>query len=200
MVTIPVTVVTGGSYAGAVAMNVSGLPAGVTASWSPASFTPVTNVSTTTATLTLTATSTAKVITAPLVVAAKGDGLSTAIAVSAQVKLAPAVQLQFSVAQVKMLKTANQQVIVTAVPVGGVTSSASGTGVVFAATALPAGISANWGVRIKGASGAIQTTLTLSGSSKAVAATSSIQVTVVLKDAVSSVPYGTFAPLSLVTQ
>ncbi len=47
------TFVTGGSFHGPVTLSVSGLPSGVTATWSNSSFTPATPVSTTTSTLTL---------------------------------------------------------------------------------------------------------------------------------------------------
>jgi len=71
------TTATGGSFAGTIGFTVSGLPAGVTATWSDSSITPAASVSTSTTTLTLTATASARAGTAGIVVTAAGDGLTS---------------------------------------------------------------------------------------------------------------------------
>ncbi len=75
-VVIRFTAVTGGSFAGNVSFSVSGLPGGVTASWSANSFTPASSASTTTASLKLTAAQGAAPSSTSVVVSATGDGLT----------------------------------------------------------------------------------------------------------------------------
>jgi subtilase family serine protease len=71
------TTATGGSFTGTIGFTVSGLPSGVTATWSDNSITPAASVSMSTTTLTLTASASARAGTAGIVVTAAGDGLTS---------------------------------------------------------------------------------------------------------------------------
>lgn len=75
---VKLTTATGGSFAGTIGFTVSGLPSGVTASWSANSITPAASVGTATTTLTLTASASARIGPAGIVVTAAGDGLTSA--------------------------------------------------------------------------------------------------------------------------
>lgn len=70
---VSVSITRGGSFTSAVTLSVSGLPAGVTASFSPASLDP----STTTSTLTVNTSATAAAGTSTLTISASGNGVTT---------------------------------------------------------------------------------------------------------------------------
>ena len=71
------TAATGGSFSGNISFSVSGLPAGVAASWSANPLAPAASVSTNLVTLTMTASPEAAVGYFPIVVTAAGDGLTS---------------------------------------------------------------------------------------------------------------------------
>ena len=87
--TVAVTATTGGSYAGAVNLAVTGLPAGVTATWSSNGFSPA-GSSNTVSTLTLKAASTAALNSTTLTISASGDALQSKANCTLQVTKAPA--------------------------------------------------------------------------------------------------------------
>jgi len=87
--TVAVTATTGGSYAGAVNLAVTGLPAGVTATWSSNGFSPA-GSSNTVSTLTLKAASTAALNSTTLAITASGDALQSKANCTLQVTKAPA--------------------------------------------------------------------------------------------------------------
>jgi pseudomonalisin len=87
--TVAVTATTGGSYAGAVNLAVTGLPAGVTATWSSNGFSPA-GSSNTVSTLTLKAASTAALNSTTLTITASGDALQSKANCTLQVTKAPA--------------------------------------------------------------------------------------------------------------
>ena len=87
-VTVAVTATTGGSYAGAVNLAVTGLPAGVTATWSSNGFSPA-GSSNTVSTLTLKAASTAALNSTTLTISASGDALQSKANCTLQVTKAP---------------------------------------------------------------------------------------------------------------
>jgi hypothetical protein len=71
------TAATGGSFAGAVSLSVSGLPAGVAAAWSANPFAPSASAGSNHVTLTLKATQGSAIGYFPLVASAVGDGLTS---------------------------------------------------------------------------------------------------------------------------
>ncbi len=71
------TAATGGSFSGNISFSVSGLPAGVAASWSVNPLAPTASVRTNLVTLTLTASQGAAIGTSSFVVTAAGDGLTS---------------------------------------------------------------------------------------------------------------------------
>jgi len=78
-----VTVTTGGAFAGAVGLTVTGLPKGVTAAWSKNNF--AVGAGTTSSTLNLTTAVTAPVGAANMAIVASGDGLKAQAAETIQV-------------------------------------------------------------------------------------------------------------------
>jgi len=122
------TVVTGGSFSGSIDLSVSGLPAGVAAQWAANPLTPASSVSTNGTTLTLMASPSAALGPAAIVVTAAGDGLTSSQNVVLQVQQAPGIALSVSPAQLMMLSRATATVTVTAMPLGGLTVQAIGSG------------------------------------------------------------------------
>ena len=80
------TAVTGGPFSGSVNFSVSGLPAGVSASWSTNPLTPESSASANPVTLTFTASTGALAGSSNIVVTAQGDGLSSAQRVTVAVQ------------------------------------------------------------------------------------------------------------------
>ena len=112
------TIATGGSFTGAVSLSLSGLPSGVTATWSANPVTPTT--ASTSATLTLAAGASAVAGTTTLTVTATGDGLTATSKVTLQVTQAPSFTLVASPASASMQSLGSTTVTVTATPVGSV--------------------------------------------------------------------------------
>jgi pseudomonalisin len=183
--TLQVTTTTGGSFSGSVALAVAGLPTGVTASWSPATFSR-TGAGSTISTLTLRAATTATVTTGTLQISASGDNLKAQTTSAVQVLIAPAVSLALSPATINMQSTAIQHLTVTVTPIGGVMPSTSST---FQVTGLPTGIAASWGTPALTATGTLQATLTLTGSSIAVSSASKPTVTTQVHDSATEAVY-----------
>jgi subtilase family serine protease len=178
--TLQVTATTGGSFGGTVALSTSALPAGVTASWSPATF-PSASAGAHTSTLTLKAASNAVSTTAAtvsLVLMASGDSVTGQSAITLKVSPAPAVTLALSPVQISMSSTATQKITVTTTPVGGISLASSAGAAAFQITGLPAGVTASWGSPVVTAAGTMQATLTLSGSATAVSSSTKPMVSV----------------------
>jgi len=85
-VTVSLTAVTGGPFAGSIDFSTSGLPSGLAAAWSANSITPASSVSTNTVTLRLTPTPWATQGTFSFSIAAAGDGLVSAQSITVQVQ------------------------------------------------------------------------------------------------------------------
>lgn len=137
-----VTVTTGGTFSGAVTLEASGLPAGVTAVWNSTTLTPPTNTTATTATtLTLIAATNAPPVTgATVTVMVIGDGLTTATKIEVTVVAAQTELAIAPAAQALTLVAGNT----LAVPVT-VTAANGFAGLVRVGVAgLPAGVSATW--------------------------------------------------------
>jgi len=186
--TITATVITGGTFADTVTMGVTGLPDGVTAVWSPASFRPA-GAATTTATLTLKATATAMLNTATLTITATGGGLKVQGQSVVQVTAAPSIALSLSPGTINMRSTATQQVTILVTPAGGVAPAANMAGVNFQVTGLPTGIAAQWGAPTLNANGSWQSVLTLTGSKTAISSSTRLNFTTSAVDAASGVTY-----------
>jgi pseudomonalisin len=192
--TLQVTTTTGGSYAGVVALSVTGLQAGVTAAWTNGSYTSTTAGSTT-STLTLKSTTAAAVATTALKITATGDGVTGQASETLQVTPAPAIAVAFSPATVNMKSTASQAITLTVNPIGGVKPDTSGSS--FQVTGLPAGFTASFGTPSLTAAGAMQVTLTLTGSSTAITSTSKPTVTAQVHDSVTGILYKATAQAAL---
>ena len=194
--TVQVTTTTGGSFAGAVALSVTGLPTGVTATWTNGSYTS-TVAGSTTSTLTLKSTTAAAVATTALKITATGDGVTGQATVSVQVTPAPAVSVSLSPAAINMQSTASQAVTVTVTPIGGVKPNASSTGSSFQVTGLPAGITASFGTPSLTTTGSMQVALTLTGSSAAITSSSKPAVAVQVHDDTTGILYTASASATL---
>ena len=194
--TLQVTTTTGGSYAGVVALSVTGLPAGVTATWTNGSYTS-TVAGSTTSTLTLKSTTAAAVATTALKITATGDGVTGQASETLQVTPAPAITVALSPATINMKSTASQVITLTVNPIGGVKPDTSSTGSSFQITGLPAGFTASFGTPSLTAAGAMQVALTLAGSSTAITSTSKPTVTAQVHDSVTGTLYKATAQSAL---
>jgi subtilase family serine protease len=174
--TVAVALAGNGTYTGAVTLSTSGLPSGVTASWSS---NPVTlSNESGSSTLTLTASSTAPVSTATITVYATGDSLSVNKQISVQVQQAPGISLGASSSAVSMQSLATTTAVITATPLGGVVVPTGATGsTINVASGLPKGVTASWSAATVTSAGAVQWTLTLKGSSTAVAGSATLAIT-----------------------
>jgi hypothetical protein len=132
-VTSTITVTRTGGFTGSVAFTASGLPAGVTASFSPASTTG------TSATLTLTASSTATTGLSTVTVTGSGGGLTrtTAIGLTVNQPVTPDFSLSASPTSLTVNRGASGTSTVTIARTGGFTGS-----VAFTASGLPTGVTA----------------------------------------------------------
>jgi uncharacterized membrane protein len=208
--TVSLTAATSGSFSGNITFSVTGLPAGVTAGWSANPITTVSGATTNKETLTLTAAAGAKVANTSIVVTAAGDGIVSNQSITVQVQLAPGVTLAVSPASFQVQSLSTATLTVTATPVGGLAVIASGTlseyvkhrgdlgtllGIVAAsgsgttgtggasigvASGLPKGFTATFSAPGVTSGGSIAWTLTLAGSSSAVAGASTLGLTVQL--------------------
>jgi len=176
--TLGFTAATGGSFIGNIGLSISGLPTGVTASWSANPIVPAANTATNSATLMLTVSSTAAPASATISVSATGDGLVVTQNVTLQVQQAAGVQLAASPASVSMQSLATATVTVTATPVGGVTIPTGAAGSILSiASGVPKGFTAVSGAPVVTAAGAVSWILTLTGSSSAAAGSSTLSLT-----------------------
>jgi uncharacterized membrane protein len=157
------------TYTGAVSLSVSGLPSGVTASFSSNPLT-LSNESGG-CNLSLIASASATVGSATVTVTAKGDGLVATTQVTLQVTQAPGLDLVLNSGTGSMAHTSSSTVSVTVTPVG----SASGT-ITMSVSGLPTGVTASFGAPTAGQAGSESMTLTLAGGSTAKAGTSRITV------------------------
>jgi pseudomonalisin len=167
------TVGTGGSFTGNVSLSLSGLPSGVTATWSANPLSPASGSAN--STLTLAAGASTAVASSTLTVTASGDGLTATSKLTLQVTQAPNFTLAVSPVALSMQSLGTSKMTVTATPAGGavVASSASGSSI-SVASGLPKGITASWSSASVTSTGAAVWTLTLTGSAAAVAGTATL--------------------------
>jgi subtilase family serine protease len=175
--TVGLTVLTGGSFTGMIGYSVSGLPAGVTAKWSANPAAPPASVSTNNETLTLTASPTAPPSSATVVITVAGDGVSANKSIALKVQSALGVALAVSPQTLSMASLSSATVTVTAAPVGGaVLVINAGWSSISIASGLPKGITASWGAPGVTSTGTLFRTLTLTGSTGAIAGTSTLSL------------------------
>lgn len=191
--TLQVTTATGGSFSGSVALAVMGMPVGVTASWSPATFSS-TGAKSTVSTLTLSAAATATVTSGTLQISASGDGLKAQTTSAVQVLIAPAVSLALSPATLAMSSTGTQHLVATITPIGTAKPATSST---FQVTGLPTGVTGSWSTPALTASGTLQATLTLTGSSNAISSATKPTITALVQDSVTASSYKATATATL---
>jgi len=159
------------TYSGAVTLSVSGLPSGVTASWSS---NPVTlNGETGSSTLTLTASSAAAVGSATITVTANGGGLTPSTHITVQVAQPSGVQLTLSASTLSMVHTSSGAITVTVTPLGGLSAAMT-----LKVSGLPSGVTAAFSKTSLAAPGSGSATLAFAGSAAAKAGTTAVTVSV----------------------
>ncbi len=189
-------VATSGSFAGTVALSVTGMPTGMTATLSPSTY-QASGSSSTTATLTLKATTAAALSSATLTIKATGDGLTAQTTTTVQVVAAPAVTIAVPSASLSMQSMATQTLTATVTPVGGVSLTSSASYAVFHATGLPSGIVGSWSAATLTAAGTLQSKLTLTGSTSAQASSAQVVISVSTPDSATKISYSASQTLTL---
>ena len=182
--TLFVTATTAGAYSGPVTLALSGVPANVTAVWSASTWN-ATGAGSFSSAVTLTAGATAALNTSILKIAASGDGLQTQTTTSLQVVVPASISLAVSSSTLSMKSTGATQTVLTVTPIGGVKPAANLAGVTFQIYSLPGGVTAAWSKITTSATGALQSTLTLSGSKTAPTGGAKIVIKATVQDTVS---------------
>ncbi len=204
--TLSLTAATGGSFTGNITYSVTGLPAGVTAAWSANPIARASGATTNSETLTLTAAG-ATMANTSIVVTAAGDGLVSSQTFTLQVQQAPggdacsfsglrsgavavhcdAYSNGFAVGrrhiqrkrcldpQCWRLKAAGSSAI--SIGAFSLSSASNGGASISVVSGLPKGFTATFGSPTVNSAGSIVWTLTLTGSSSAVAGSSTLDLT-----------------------
>jgi hypothetical protein len=152
-----------GGFTGSVALAASGLPSGITATWS-------TNPATGSSVLTLTASGTAATGASTVTITGASGSLtsSTTIALTVNAATIPGFALSASAYSVTIVQGNSATDTISVVDVGGFTGS-----VTLAASGLPSGITATWGTNPATGS----SVLTLTASSTAATGASTVTIT-----------------------
>ncbi len=140
--TLPVTVTAASGFSGLARVGVSGLPTGVTATWSAVKF-EAAGPDTVHLTLTLEATATAAEGVGNLTLTAFGDGQTAYGSVSLTVALPTAIEL--AVSPVSLVPGSSTPVTATVRIVGPLALAANLSDVAMRMEGLPAGVTAAWG-------------------------------------------------------
>lgn len=165
---VPLSITPSGGFNSTVALSVSGMPAGVTAAFSPAS---LTGTATSTSTLTLSASTSAKPGTYGLVITAAGGGIThTANLTVAVVTPSFALTLGGAVPSLQIGGTA-------AVPLTLTPSNGFHSAVTLTASGLPAGVTASFAPATVTSSTKASSTLTLTAAATAKAGSFNLKVT-----------------------
>ena len=159
------------TYAGPVTLSVTGLPSGVTASWSGNPV--VLSAESGSSTLTLTASSAAAVGSATITVTAAGEGLLSSTQIALQVTQPAGVQLTLGVSALSMAHTSTGAITVKVTALGGLSPVGS-----FTLIGLPAGITPSLSNVNAATAGSMTLTLTFQGSPAAKAGNSTVTITV----------------------
>ncbi|WP_263353384.1 chitobiase/beta-hexosaminidase C-terminal domain-containing protein [Acidicapsa acidisoli] len=189
----------GGSFNGPVSLSVSGLPVGVTASWSS---NPVTLSSSGggASTLTLTAAPSAALGTTPITVTACGDGLTETQTVEVSVANTPRIAV-FSSEALTMQSAGQASIEVTSNPQDGAHGPASATGATLnLISGLPQGVTSSISAPTIYSSGIVAWTVNLKGSNTAVAGSSTLNLVAQVTDAVSGAVYSASQSVALNVQ
>lgn len=160
-----------GGFNSAVSLSASGLPAGVTASFSPASIAAPGSGN---SSLTFTASSTATAGTSNVTITATGGGVThtTTVALTVNPATAPNFAMSVSPASLSVAQGSSGSTTVSTTVSGGFNSA-----VALSASGLPAGVTATFSPTSIAAPGSGSSTLTLSASSTAAIGTSTITIT-----------------------
>jgi hypothetical protein len=168
--TTSVSTTVSGGFNSAISLSATGLPAGVTASFSPASIAAPGSGS---STLTFTASSTATTGTSAVTINASGGGVSHSTTVSLTVSstATPDYTLSASPASVSVARSGTGTSSITTSVSGGFNSAIS-----LSATGLPAGVTAALNPTSIAAPGSGSSTLTFTASSTATTGTSTVTI------------------------
>jgi uncharacterized membrane protein len=160
-----------GGFNSAVSLSVSGLPSGVTASFSPASIAAPGSGN---STLTFTASSTATAGTVNVTVTASGGGVTrtTTIALTVNAAATPSFTLSASPTSVSLVQGSSGSSTISTTVSGGFNSA-----VALSVSALPTGVTAAFSPSSIAAPGSGSSTLTFTASSTATTGTVSLVVT-----------------------
>jgi hypothetical protein len=168
--TTTVSTTVSGGFNSAVSLSASGLPAGVTASFSPTSIAAPGSGS---STLTFTASSTATTGTSTVTINASGGGVShsTTVSLTVSATATPDFAVSASPASVSVAAGSSGTSTVSTTVSGGFNSAVS-----LSASGLPAGVTAAFSPTSIAAPGSGSSTLTFTASSTAAAGTSTITI------------------------
>ena len=156
-----ITVAPVNGFTGSVSLAASGLPAGVTASFNPAS-------ATTTSSLTLTASATAATGTSTITITGTSGSLSHTTTVSLTVSVPPNFSLSASPSSLTVAQGFSGSSAITVAPLNGFSGSVS-----LSASGLPSGVTASFNP----ASATTTSSLTLTASASAATGTSTVTIT-----------------------
>jgi pseudomonalisin len=156
-------------FKSALTLSVSGLPTGLTATFSPAS---IASPGAGTTTMALSATSGATIGNASLTVKVTGGGISQTQSISLTVAPAPTFAISSSVTSVSIVAGHMAPVTLSVTPQAGFQSSIS-----FSVSGLPKGVTATFSPSSIAAPGRGTTTLNLTAASTATAATATVTIT-----------------------
>jgi uncharacterized membrane protein len=170
-VTSTISTAVSGGFNAAVSLSASGLPSGVTASFSPSSIAAPGSGS---STLTLTASSTATTGSATVTVTATGGGATHTATITLSVTSAatPDFAVSASPASVSIAQGASGSSTISTTVSGGFNAA-----VALSASGLPSGVTASFSPTSIAAPGSGSSTLTLTASSTATTGTSNVTVT-----------------------
>jgi hypothetical protein len=167
--TTTISTTVSGGFNSAVSLSASGLPAGVTASFSPTSLAAPGSGS---STLTLTASSTATSGTATIMVSATGGSVTHTTTVSLTVNAAPDFALSLSPTSLSVTQGGSGTTTVSTTVSGGFNSAVS-----LSASGLPSGVTASFNPASIAAPGSGSSTLTLTASSTATTGAATVTIT-----------------------
>ncbi len=190
------TFTSSGSFQGNVSLTISGLPSGVTGTWSSSTVTLTSGVGT--STLTLTAGAATPVASTIFTVTAAGSGLTVTKSYSVQVQQSPGMTMKMSHQSLSMWSMTSATMTVTATPIGGVTVPANAAGAsAIVVAGLPTGVSASWSAPTVTSAGAVTWLMTLTGSPYAVASTDTLNLSTQIVDANSGIAYSASGSIPL---
>jgi hypothetical protein len=185
----------GGSYHGPVTLAVSGLPSGVTASWSSSTVNLVSNSGS--STLTLAVTTAAQVASTTFTVTATGDGLTISKNYTVKVLQASGMTIGLNTGTLGMNSMGSSTATVTATATGGLVIPSNGAGAsATVVSGLPTGFTASWSQPTISSS-TVSWTVTLQGGVNAVASSGTVTLSAQLTDANTGVVYSASKGLTL---